>query len=179
MPISGKIHYTRQVSLKYDAATAQNSEVPKDPDPYHYVIAGKTRHFSRPARGSTSGEPAARRIQCGEGGTDRACPARPGRGAAGARGGEALVHRHVGERREALGDEAEHLVGALPGRREARGAAGGALEAAPAAADEGAGVEVALAASRPRADAADHVVEELVGERRVDEVGAPHRRQRR
>lgn len=42
----------------------------------------------------------------------------------------------------------------------------------PAAADERAGVEVALAA----ADAADHIFEELVGERRVDEVGAPHRR---
>jgi len=87
-----------------------------------------------------------------------------------------LVHRHLGERREPLGDEAQHLVGALPGRGELRGAAGGALQAAPAAADERAGVEVALGPAPAGPDAADHVVEELVRERRVDEVGAPHRR---
>jgi len=35
VPISGKINCTRQISPKYDAAAAQNSEVPKVPDPYH------------------------------------------------------------------------------------------------------------------------------------------------
>jgi len=75
-------------------------------------------------------------------------------------GGEALVHRAT--RRS--------TSSALPRRREARGAAGGALEAAPAAADERAGVEVASAtgAAGRRADAADHVVEKLGGSGRGD-----------
>ena len=46
---------------------------------------------------------------------------------------------------------------------------------APAAADERAGVEVALAGAGPRADAAEHVFKELVRERKVD--GAAFRAQ--
>ena len=53
--------------------------------------------------------------------------------------------------------------------------AGGALEAAPAAADERAGVEVALAGAGFRADAAEHVFKELAREREVD--GAAFRAQ--
>ena len=67
----------------------------------------------------------------------------------------------------------EHLVRTLPGRGELGGAAGGALEAAPAAANERAGVEVALAGAGP--DAAEHVFKELVREREVD--GAAFRAQ--
>uniref|UniRef100_A0A0A9DUQ2 Uncharacterized protein n=1 Tax=Arundo donax TaxID=35708 RepID=A0A0A9DUQ2_ARUDO len=74
--------------------------------------------------------------------------ARSGSGAGGARAaadGEALVHRHVGERGEPLGDEPKHLVRAHSRRRELGAPAGRALQAAPAAADQRAGVEVALA----------------------------------
>lgn len=93
----------------------------------------------------------------------------PGRGGLDA---DALVHRHLDERREPLGDEAEHLVGAGPGRGELGGAAGGAVVAAPAAADEGARVEVPLGPGHGHA--AEHLVEDLVREEEVDQVGPPH-----
>lgn len=165
-----KNHYNSQVSPKSDEEPAQNSELPNDPGSASLRYRRKTQHFSRPVRGSKEPDTRSRRGTSPT--TYRARAARPGRGGDDCPRGEALIHRHVGERREPLGDEAQHLVGALPGRREPHGAAGGALQSVPAAADERAGVEVALAA----ADAADHIFEELVGERRVDEVGAPHRR---
>lgn len=70
--------------------------------------------------------------------------------------------------------------GGAPRRRARPGGEPGAaprraLQAVPAAADERARVQVALAAAGG-ADAAQHVVQEVVGERRVDEVRAPHRR---
>lgn len=172
-PIPRQVLYIRHVSRKNRTTPTQDATFSSRSAYGRTAASGGSQ---RPDQGGRLGEAyhsGAVRAAFHSGAVVRSGGGSGSGGAGGARGGgEALVDRHLGERREALGDEAQHLVGAVPGGREPRGAAGGALQAAPAAADERAGVEVALGP----ADAADHVVEELVGERRVDEVGAPHRR---
>jgi len=88
---------------------------------------------------------------------------------------EALVDGDVDECGKPLREEAYHLVGAGPGGRELGGPARGALEGAPAAANEGACVAVAIVAD----NAEEHLLQDLHREDHVYQVGAPHRRRRR
>ena len=130
------------------------------------------REFPRSAYGRTTGGTHGYQIE----GTHGAARSNDGDGdRGGGIGREALVDGDVSERGEALREEAHHLVGVDPGGRELGGPARGALEVAPAAAGEGACVAVALGASH----AAEHVLQELLREDRVYEVGAPHGRRRR
>jgi hypothetical protein len=103
-------------------------------------------------------------------GTHGAARSRSGAGHRAGVGGKALVDGDVDKRGEPLREEAYHLVRLCPGGRELGGPARGALEAAPAAADEGACVDVALVG----ADAAKHFLQELLWEEYVYEIGAPH-----
>jgi hypothetical protein len=126
----------------------------------------KEREFQRYAYGRTARGSFGYEI----GGTHGAARSRNGAGGSAGISREALVDGDVDERGEPVREEAHDLVGVGAGGREPGGAARGALEGAPAGADEGACVEVALVG----ADAAEHVLQEVLREEEVYEVGAPH-----